>query len=171
MRLCWRAIASPSHHLLRRRHLHLRPFSAAPASEDSVFDSRDFSLPPPPASATAPPEPSWNQTYRDRADRKIFGEGKEEVGEEERRANRLAKALLWAALEKPDEEVEARMIVKEEDQRSLSVGIIGAPNAGKSALTNFMVCLYIYISIYISCFSSSSSVNSIRLLFANFIWQ
>lgn len=93
------------------------------------------------------------------------------MGEEERRANRLAKALLWAALEKPDEEVEARMIVKEEDQRSLSVGIIGAPNAGKSALTNFMVCLYIYISIYISCSSSSSSVNSIRLLFANSIWQ
>lgn len=151
MRLWWRAIASPSHHLLRRRRLHhLRPFSAAPASEDSVFDSRDFSLPPPPASATAPPEPSWNQAYRERADRKIFGEGKEEVGEEERRANRLAKALLWAALEKPDEEVEARMIVKEEDQKSLSVGIIGAPNAGKSALTNFMV--YIYLSLSLSLY-------------------
>lgn len=31
------------------------------------------------------------------------------------------------------------MVVKEEDQRSLSVGIVGAPNAGKSSLTNFMV--------------------------------
>ncbi|ONK72010.1 uncharacterized protein A4U43_C04F14710 [Asparagus officinalis] len=32
-----------------------------------------------------------------------------------------------------------RMRVKQEDQQSLSVGIIGAPNAGKSSLTNFMV--------------------------------
>ncbi|KAI3870029.1 hypothetical protein MKW98_021537, partial [Papaver atlanticum] len=45
-----------------------------------------------------------------------------------------------SAMEKSDvEEEEEDMIVKEEDQKSLSVGIIGAPNAGKSALTNFMV--------------------------------
>lgn len=48
----------------------------------------------------------------------------------------LAKALLEAAIGGPDEEEEE---VKEEDQKSLSVGIIGAPNAGKSSLTNYMV--------------------------------
>ncbi|XP_071719897.1 GTP-binding protein ERG-like [Rutidosis leptorrhynchoides] len=42
----------------------------------------------------------------------------------------LSKTLLEAAVAE---------IVKEEDQLSLSVGIIGAPNAGKYALTNFMV--------------------------------
>ena len=54
----------------------------------------------------------------------------------------LAKALLEAALEAPDdddEEEDEDLVVKEEDQKSLSVGIIGAPNAGKSALTNYMV--------------------------------
>ncbi|PPD95226.1 hypothetical protein GOBAR_DD07732 [Gossypium barbadense] len=51
----------------------------------------------------------------------------------------LAKALLEAALEGPDEDADQDQEVKEEDQKSLSVGIIGAPNAGKSALTNFMV--------------------------------
>jgi len=54
----------------------------------------------------------------------------------------LAKALLEAAMEKEEEEEGAEGangVVKEEEQKSLSVGIIGAPNAGKSALTNFMV--------------------------------
>uniref|UniRef100_A0A803N186 Era-type G domain-containing protein n=1 Tax=Chenopodium quinoa TaxID=63459 RepID=A0A803N186_CHEQI len=51
------------------------------------------------------------------------------------------RALLEAALDAPDEvdEEEEGLEVKVEDQKSLSVGIIGAPNAGKSALTNFMV--------------------------------
>ncbi|KAJ0018935.1 hypothetical protein Pint_12003 [Pistacia integerrima] len=56
--------------------------------------------------------------------------------EDERKNRTLARALLEAALVREEEEDEE---VKEEDQRSLSVGIIGAPNAGKSALTNFMV--------------------------------
>ncbi|KAF9587632.1 hypothetical protein IFM89_004464 [Coptis chinensis] len=51
----------------------------------------------------------------------------------------LARALLEAALEKSDEVEEKDMIVKEDDQKSVHVGIIGAPNAGKSSLTNFMV--------------------------------
>lgn len=55
------------------------------------------------------------------------------------RATRLARALLEAALEPPDDAEEENMAVKEEDQQSLSVGVIGAPNAGKSSLTNFMV--------------------------------
>ncbi|KAI3901609.1 hypothetical protein MKW98_016363, partial [Papaver atlanticum] len=59
--------------------------------------------------------------------------------ESSRRAKILARALLEAGMEKSDVEEEEDMIVKEEDQKSLSVGIIGAPNAGKSALTNFMV--------------------------------
>lgn len=67
----------------------------------------------------------------------------EEEREEERRKRALARALLEAALNGPDEEDEEEedegLVVNEEDQKSLSVGIIGAPNAGKSALTNNMV--------------------------------
>ncbi|HEX9406218.1 MAG TPA: ATPase, T2SS/T4P/T4SS family, partial [Thermoanaerobaculia bacterium] len=50
------------------------------------------------------------------------------------------EALLEAAMEPPDEEDdEGPGEVREEDQMSLSVGIVGAPNAGKSSLTNTMV--------------------------------
>lgn len=78
----------------------------------------------------------------------VFGEegpkGKLRVKEEEdeRRRRALAKALLEAAMDEgEDEEEEGKGagLVKEDDQKSLSVGIIGAPNAGKSALTNYMV--------------------------------
>ncbi|KHN35766.1 GTP-binding protein ERG [Glycine soja] len=41
--------------------------------------------------------------------------------------------------EDEEEEGKGAGLVKEDDQKSLSVGIIGAPNAGKSALTNYMV--------------------------------
>lgn len=61
-----------------------------------------------------------------------------EIEEKKRRA--LAKALLEAALAAEDEDNDDDLVVKEEDQKSLSVGIVGAPNAGKSALTNYMVC-------------------------------
>lgn len=64
--------------------------------------------------------------------------------EDERRRRVLAKALLEAALERGDEEEdeEEEEVVKEEDQKSVTVGIIGAPNAGKSALTNYLVGLF-----------------------------
>lgn len=68
------------------------------------------------------------------------------------RATRLARALLEAALEPPDDAEEENMAVKEEDQQSLSVGVIGAPNAGKSSLTNFMVSMDFYpILCLVSC--------------------
>uniref|UniRef100_A0A1D1ZEM0 GTP-binding protein ERG n=1 Tax=Anthurium amnicola TaxID=1678845 RepID=A0A1D1ZEM0_9ARAE len=118
------------------------------------FDSRDFPLPSSSANSTSdatPREPIWDKAYRAMADRTLFGDrgavqrqgSQEEEGEEvmDERKRRLARALLEAALMKPDaeeEEVEG-VTVKEEDQRSLSVGIIGAPNAGKSCLTNCMV--------------------------------
>lgn len=60
--------------------------------------------------------------------------------EKERRASELAKVLLEASLQRPDDELdEEEEEVREEDQKSLAVGIVGAPNAGKSTLTNFMV--------------------------------
>ncbi|CAA2994235.1 GTP-binding ERG [Olea europaea subsp. europaea] len=90
---------------------------------------------------------TWDDKYRDTVRSKVFGEDvkhlrmlkKEE--DKKKRAAILAKSLLEAALEQPDEEEEEGDLreVKEEDQKSLSVGIIGAPNAGKSALTNCMV--------------------------------
>lgn len=113
----------------------------------------------PPVSDVKPKhEPTWNEAYRAKVDQTLFGLDiqkqkkrqqqrafltKEDEDEEEdnMRATRLAKELLRAALEKSDDaqESEDGMVVKEEDQRSLSVGIVGAPNAGKSTLTNSMV--------------------------------
>lgn len=104
-------------------------------------------------------ESTWDEKYRRKANRTIFGEEHEklvkdkkskkksrsermmEQEEKRRRAAILSKALLDAAVAPTDddEEEDANEVVKVEDQLSLSVGIIGAPNAGKSALTNFMV--------------------------------
>ncbi|KAI4372388.1 hypothetical protein MLD38_010626 [Melastoma candidum] len=81
-------------------------------------------------------ETTWDERYRRRADEVVFeGEvlNKHDQGDEYKE-RALARALLEAAIDVPDEE-----IVEEEHQKSLAVGIIGAPNAGKSALTNFMV--------------------------------
>ncbi|TKY44474.1 GTP-binding protein ERG [Spatholobus suberectus] len=127
--------AQPQHH-------HEDP--TASADSDSVFDSSRFAHG---EDARPGPGPSWDEKYRARADRVVFGEegpkGKLRLKEEEdeRRRRVLAKALLEAAMDGGEEEEEGKGagVVKEEDQKSLSVGIIGAPNAGKSALTNYMV--------------------------------
>ncbi|KMZ59349.1 GTP-binding protein ERG [Zostera marina] len=93
----------------------------------------------------------WNKTYRARVDEALF-EGKEVKrkkkykwnGEVEElkieRTRRLAKALLESALNEPDQsDDEVVGSMKIEDQKSLNVGIVGAPNAGKSSLTNYLV--------------------------------
>lgn len=128
-------------------------FSAQPQphhddpTDSSVFDSSHYALEAEPT-LKPEPKPTWDEKYRARADRVVFGEegpkGKLRVKEEEdeRRRRALAKALLEAAMDEgEDEEEEGKGagLVKEDDQKSLSVGIIGAPNAGKSALTNYMV--------------------------------
>jgi ribosome biogenesis GTPase A len=121
-------------------------------NSDSVFDSTHYTIDSSfnnnsnTTSATHK-EPTWDERYRERVDKLVFKKetqkGKLQILEEqeeqveEQRRRLLAKALLEAALERPDEEEGEE--VREEDQKSLSVGIIGAPNAGKSALTNFMV--------------------------------
>ncbi|XVE94304.1 hypothetical protein REPUB_Repub01dG0269600 [Reevesia pubescens] len=146
----------PRPHSFHQHHLFVRLFSAQPQqrqddpdhshhnpndSPDSVFDSAQFSIPDTPSSA--PQKPTWDVRHRQRVERIFFNEdfhqNKFRGEEEERRRRILAKALLEAALEGPDHEHYLDQEVKEEDQKSLSVGIIGAPNAGKSALTNFMV--------------------------------
>lgn len=119
---------------------------------DSVFDSSYFRIPmiddPQNNNAAKKQEPTWDEKYRERTDRIVFGEeaqkGKLRIfqeEEEERKHRALAKALLQAALERQEEEEEE---VKEEDQKSVAVGIIGAPNAGKSSIINYMVCLLIF---------------------------
>lgn len=125
---------------------------------DSVFDSSYFRIPtiddPQNNNAAKKQEPTWDEKYRERTDRIVFGEeaqkGKLRIfqeEEEERKHRALAKALLQAALERQEEEEEE---VKEEDQKSVAVGIIGAPNAGKSSIINYMVCLLIfYFSFWI----------------------
>ncbi|KAH7654566.1 GTP-binding protein Era protein [Dioscorea alata] len=120
------------------------------AEESPDFDSREFSLPYSPSPSPTPGRtPTWNEAYRAKADQVLYGRPnpttaavkQKEVEKEEdnERATILARALLEAALAPPDDVEDEDLIVKEEDQRSLSVGIIGAPNAGKSSLTNFMV--------------------------------
>ncbi|KAK7273992.1 hypothetical protein RIF29_15061 [Crotalaria pallida] len=117
------------------------------SDSDSVFDSSHIEIPTN-QQQQKPPQPTWDDKYREKADKVIFGgeipKAKLKLREEEdeRRRRALAKALLEAALENKDEEEEEErkaVVVNEEDQKSLSVGIIGAPNAGKSALTNYVV--------------------------------
>lgn len=130
---------------------HNPTFSDTENASDSVFDSAHFAIPNcdsfTKTEPQSPADPTWDKKYRAKADKLIFGKDSEGVKykimeeEEERRRRVLAKALLEAALETADDEEEdEERTVKEEDQKSLAVGIIGAPNAGKSALTNFMVC-------------------------------
>ncbi|EEF45672.1 GTP-binding protein ERG [Ricinus communis] len=123
-------------------------------SNDSVFDSSHYTVPnfdtnnSSSSSRTTPQEPAWDKKYRQRADRLVFNQEpqkanfkrlqEEEEEEVDERSRVLAKALLRAALERPDDQDEDE-VVREEDQKSLCVGIVGAPNAGKSALTNYMV--------------------------------
>ncbi|KAL8513256.1 hypothetical protein ACS0TY_019458 [Phlomoides rotata] len=87
---------------------------------------------------------TWDEKYKDRVNSKVFGEDVSNFRvfqreEEKKKAGMRASEFLEAALDQElgkDAEV---MEIKEEDQKSLAVGIIGAPNAGKSSLTNFMV--------------------------------
>ncbi|KAI3821397.1 hypothetical protein L1987_08964 [Smallanthus sonchifolius] len=117
------------------------------------FDSSHYELPNIPETRV---ESTWDEKYRWKANKTIFGEehqqlvkdkknkNKSKMMEQEQKRRRsaiLSKALLEAAVAATDEDEEEdeSEVVKVEDQLSLSVGIIGAPNAGKSALTNFMV--------------------------------
>ncbi|KAL3833819.1 hypothetical protein ACJIZ3_008555 [Penstemon smallii] len=89
-------------------------------------------------------ETTWDEKYRDRVKSKVFGEDVSHFRiykreEEKNRKAAQAMSLLEAALDEPEEEEVDVMDVKDEDQKSLSVGIIGAPNAGKSALTNNII--------------------------------
>uniref|UniRef100_A0A0E0LSD1 GTP-binding protein ERG n=1 Tax=Oryza punctata TaxID=4537 RepID=A0A0E0LSD1_ORYPU len=124
--------------------------AAAGASPDADFDSSEFALPP---SGPTPPQQARNPvsalrklrfdpSLRARADEALFGKERGGVDDavEEERSREVALALLEAALEPPDEDDDMGPgDVREEDQMSLSVGIVGAPNAGKSSLTNSMV--------------------------------
>lgn len=132
---------------------------AATASEDdnsdaSVFDSSRYDLPnnsglESEADAAVPKEPTWDEKYRWKANKRVFGEEAplkkaariaEKEEEKRRRAALLARELLDAAVDQTyNDDDDDDVVVKEEDQKTLSVGIIGAPNAGKSALTNYMV--------------------------------
>ncbi|KAL8101428.1 GTP-binding protein ERG [Apium graveolens] len=120
---------------------------------DGVFDSAQFEIPSLEnlgIGKKIKEDVGWDERFRERAEEKVFGkkvEGKrglkvvEREEQKRRRAAVLARTLLEAAVGKGDEEEDEVdcLSVKEEDQKSLNVGIIGAPNAGKSALTNFMV--------------------------------
>lgn len=144
----------------------LRPYSAQPQEDsdhndsDSVFNSADYVIPTgvSPSGAgddRAPRQPTWSDEHRRRADKVLFHdkpmrvlEVEEDVEEEKRRV--LAKGLLQAALGAPDDEDDdEEKVVSEEDQKSLAVGIIGAPNAGKSALTNHMVSFCIFKDVHV----------------------
>ncbi|CAO2817952.1 unnamed protein product [Amaranthus hypochondriacus] len=121
-------------------------------NETPSFDSSHFTLPYENTQQLNPTKagPIWDDSYRDKVKCRVFGEEvstkenlrvKEEEEAEEEKHRVLARALLEAAISTPDEEGEEDedLVVNVEDQKSLSVGIVGAPNAGKSALTNNMV--------------------------------
>lgn len=117
----------------------------------SVFDSSQYTLKGLDLNndlgAERSKTPTWDEKYREKVNRKIFGESsassrilKKDDNLKKKNAAELAMRLLDAALEQPyDGDEEEEKEVRLEDQRSLAVGIIGPPNAGKSALTNCMV--------------------------------
>lgn len=120
-------------------------------SSSSVFDSSEYNMG---FSLNGDSEAGkiknlrWDEKYRDRVNSKVFGEEAKssrivkKSEEKKKNAAVLAMSLLDAAIrwqDKEDEEEDENKEVTVEDQKSLTVGIIGAPNAGKSALTNFMV--------------------------------
>ncbi|KAL8508654.1 hypothetical protein ACS0TY_019050 [Phlomoides rotata] len=120
------------------------PSPPNPDEFDAVFDSSHLDLDGN-STDTSNEKSTWDEKYRDRVNSKVFGEDisnfrvfqREE--EKKKKAGRRASEFLEAALDQElgkDAEVSE---IKEEDQKSLAVGIIGAPNAGKSSLTNFMV--------------------------------
>ncbi|CAA0842018.1 HEAT SHOCK PROTEIN 89.1 [Striga hermonthica] len=117
-------------------------------AQDAVFDSSHFAdLNLNPDCGDDGEKQMWDEKYRNRVKSNVFGEDVshsrilEREEEKKRKTGNLARALLEAALDEDDNEDAEEREVTEEDQKSLSVGIIGAPNAGKSALTNCMVCL------------------------------
>ncbi|KAG6788786.1 hypothetical protein POTOM_004863 [Populus tomentosa] len=159
LRIASTLASKPPPFLYTNQNLLSHFFSAQPDqnesendNSDSVFDSTHYTIDSSfnnnsNTTSASHKEPTWDERYRERVDKLVFKketqkgklrtlEEQEEQVEEQRR-RLLAKALLEAALERPDEEEGEE--VREEDQKSLSVGIIGAPNAGKSALTNFML--------------------------------
>ncbi|KAL6567174.1 hypothetical protein OROGR_000842 [Orobanche gracilis] len=118
--------------------------------QDAAFDSSHFAdlLPNPKSgngTADSNEKSTWDQKYRDMVKSEVFGNDVSHLRimkreeEKKKKAGALAKTLLEADLDEDENEDAENMQVKEEDQKSLSVGIIGAPNAGKSALTNYMV--------------------------------
>ncbi|EPS72273.1 hypothetical protein M569_02487, partial [Genlisea aurea] len=128
----------------------LRYYSAQPQHDsEAVFDSSNFDEVSSNTDGVGNGTPIWDSTYRDRVNSQVFGENvsyskiftreEEKKKKKKKKAAALAKVLLGGSTdEDEDKDIEARE-VKEEDQKSLSVAIIGAPNAGKSSLTNFMV--------------------------------
>ncbi|KAM1045079.1 hypothetical protein ACFX2A_036944 [Malus domestica] len=127
---------------------HNPSFSDSENGSDSVFDSTHYAIPSigSDSKPETPRKPTWDNKYRSKANKLIGVDTPKEKlrrleAEEEQKSRVLAKALLEAALQRADDEEsgEEEEMVKEEDQKALSVGIIGAPNAGKSALTNYMV--------------------------------
>ncbi|KAK2987385.1 hypothetical protein RJ640_020582 [Escallonia rubra] len=146
--------------LLLNRFLSAQPQQTSEEDEQSdslsTFDSSHYELPDPVPAPLEQQQPTWDQKYRAKVNKAVFGEETRTPGVDEvkrsrvlareedrrRRAALLAKEMLEAALDRPDGEEDGDEEVgevKEEDQMCLSVGIVGAPNAGKSALTNFMV--------------------------------
>ncbi|CAI9109000.1 OLC1v1008728C4 [Oldenlandia corymbosa var. corymbosa] len=113
-------------------------------NSSSVFDSSHFDSDSEKGGKMS--NPNWDEKHRDRL-REVFGEEIKNpriARKEEKKNNaaRLAMFLLHAAVQQDEHEEEdggKEKEVKLEDQKSLHVGIIGAPNAGKSALTNYMV--------------------------------
>lgn len=118
------------------------------SAQDAVFDSShyDDSFLNPVDGGSSNQESTWDDKYRDRVKSQVFGENVSNLRilqreeEKKRKAGRLANELLGAALDEGESEDEEGRPVTDEEQKSLTVGIIGAPNAGKSALTNSMVC-------------------------------
>ncbi|GAU20422.1 hypothetical protein TSUD_12410 [Trifolium subterraneum] len=113
-----------------RAFFSAEPLTPEPDSQpsDSTFDSSHYEIP----ISNDPPKPTWNDKHRKRVDNLFREELDSEAKlkfkkeEDERKIKALSKALLEAALNKEEEDDDEADVdvVKDEDQKSLSVGII-----------------------------------------------
>lgn len=87
------------------------------------------------------------------------------------KAQAQAMALLSAALDEADEDFASHggeaLAVREGDQKSLRVGVVGSPNAGKSTLTNHLVRSFTY-RIPFCCSATVNTPDSSLLVSSHF---
>lgn len=138
--------------LLRRTNHHVWTSSSSPIAhlEKSAWCGFDrfYSAKSGGESSDEESSSSWEKVVAEESDSIPGPSGRGSVKDadwwaRDSKAQEQAMALLSAALDEADEDFANEggepLAISEEDQKSLRVGVVGSPNAGKSTLTNHLV--------------------------------